>query len=366
MMAVGANSNFALLKDFAQEQSSDRRRDLLRQATDMLLADGRALSPDELTLLDDVMDRVASELSAEVRAELSRKISAAPIPFARTARKLAMDDIEIARPVLEHSRALTQDDLLDVIAQKSSDHMMAVTRRDDIGERVSSALVEKGEDRVVVSLLQNQTARIDEATYDRVAERAETARALQGPLVRRKSIPLHLLSDIYLKVEADLRREILQRYEGIPAAQLDAAFERSRNRVSRALGALPEDFDAARREVDGMARQGTLTPPMLVTLLRQGAAKRTAFILAFARLADVNHELVEKLVASADLDALAMLSRGTGFDRALFVTLAMLIVGKDAPMGRIKEFGELYNAVPPEAARRAIRFWKMRTKLSAA
>src|SRR5262249_34594036 len=115
-----------------------------------------------------------------------------------------------------------------------------------------------------------------------------------------------------------------------------------------------------------MARQGALVPPVLVTLLRQGPGKRTAFVLAFARLAEVNHELVEKLVTNADLDALAMLSRGTGFDRALFVTLAMLLAGKDAPMGRIREFGELYNSVPQEAAQRAIRFWKMRTKLSTA
>lgn len=363
---MGANSNFALLKDFAQESSSDRRRDLLRQATETLLAQGPSVSADEINAFDDVVESVAAELSAQVRAELSRKIAAAPIPFRRTARRLAMDEIEIARPVLEHSRALTQDDLLDVIARKSSDHMMAVTRRDDIGEKVSSALVEKGEDRVVVSLLQNQTARIDEATYERVADRAEKSAALQGPLVRRKTVPLHLLSDIYLKVEADLRREILQRYDGVAPAELDAAFARSRNRVSRALGALPDDFDTARREVEGMALQGTLTPPVLVTLLRQGSAKRTAFVLAFAKLADVHHELVGKLVARADLDALAMLSRGTGFDRALFVTLAMLIVGKDAPMERIREFGELYNAVPPEAAQRAIRFWKMRTKLSAA
>jgi uncharacterized protein (DUF2336 family) len=360
------SSNFALLKDFAQESSSDRRRDLLRQATETLLAQGPSVSAAEMTAFDDVVESVAAELSAQVRAELSRKIAAAPIPFRRTARRLALDEIEIARPVLEHSRALTQDDLLDVIARKSSDHMMAVTRRDDIGERVSSALVEKGEDRVVVSLLQNQTAQIDEATYERVADRAEKSAALQGPLVRRASVPLHLLSDIYLKVEADLRREILRRYDGVAPAEIDAAFARSRNRVSRALGALPEDFDAARREVEGMALQGTLTPPVLVTLLRQGPEKRTAFVLAFARLADVHHELVDKLVAKADLDALAMLSRGTGFDRALFVTLAMLIVGKDAPMDRIHEFGELYNAVPPEAAQRAIRFWKMRTKLSAA
>jgi uncharacterized protein (DUF2336 family) len=360
---VGASSNFALLKDFAEETSSDKRRELLRQATDAFLAEGRTMSPADMATLDEVVQSVASDLSAEVRAELSRKISAAPIPFSRTARKLAMDDIEIARPVLEHSRALTQSDLLDVIAQKSSDHMMAVTRRDDIGETVSSALVERGEDRVVVSLLENPTAQISEATYERVAERAETSTVLQAPFVHRESVPLHLLSDVYLKVEAGLRREILSKYEGVLPSELEAAFERSRNRVSKAYGALPDDFDTARREVEGMAQHGTLLPPALISLLRQGAAKRTAFIFAFARLTDINYELVDRLVAGADLDALAMLCRAAGFDRALFVTLAMLIIGKNAPMGRVKEFGEIYNGVPLEAAQRAIRFWKVRTKL---
>ncbi|MBS0272888.1 MAG: DUF2336 domain-containing protein [Proteobacteria bacterium] len=362
---MGASSNFALLKDFAEEISSDKRRELLRQATDVFLAEGRAMSPADMAALDEVVQSVASDLSTEVRAELSRKISAAPIPFTRTARKLAMDDIEIARPVLEHSRALTQNDLLDVIAHKSSDHMMAVTRRDDIGETVSSALVERGEDRVVVSLLENPTARISEATYERVAERAETSTTLQAPLVRRENVPLHLLSDIYLKVEANLRREILSRYQGVLPSELEAAFERSRNRVSKAYGALPDDFDAARREVEGMAQHGTLLPPALISLLRQGPAKRTAFIFAFARLTDINYELVDRLVVDADLDALAMLCRAAGFDRALFVTLAMLIIGKDAPMGRVKEFGEVYNGVPLGAAQRAIRFWKVRAKLSA-
>lgn len=360
-----ASSNFALLKDFAQETSSEKRRELLRQATDAFLSEGRSISGDEMAALDDIVQSVAADLSSEVRAELSRKISAAPLPFHRTALRLALDDIEVARPVLERSRALSEGDLLKVIEQKSSDHMMAVTCRDDIGERVSSALVERGEDRVVASLLKNRAARIDEATYERVAHRAESSEILQAPFVRRQGVPLHLLNDVYLKVEAGLRREILKQYESVPPADLEAAFERSRNRVSKAYGALPQDFDAARREVDALARAEKLLPPILVTLLREGAAKRTSFILAFARLTDVNYELIDKLVATTDLDALAMLCRASSFDRPLFVTLAMLIIGKDTPMARVKEFGELYHDVPLEAAQRAIRFWKVRTKLAA-
>ena len=191
---MGAASSFALLKNFAQETSSDGRRDLLRRATDVFLAEGGDLSSEQMSMLDDVVESVASDLSAQVRAELSRKISAAPVPFTRTARRLAMDDIEIAQPVLEYSRALTQSDLLDVIAQKSSDHMMAVTRRDDIGETVSNALVERGEDRVVASLLENRTAQISEQTYERVAARVESSTALQSPFVRREGVPFQTFS----------------------------------------------------------------------------------------------------------------------------------------------------------------------------
>lgn len=355
-------SSFALLRDFANETSSDKRRDLLRQATDVFLAEGRPLSGDENAMLDKVVQAVSADLSAQVRAELSRKIATSPIPFNRTARMLALDDIEIARPVLEHSHALSENDLLDVIAQKSSDHMMAVTKRDDIGERISSALVSRGEDRVVVALLENRTARIDEMTYEEVAKRAETSAVLQAPFVHRQGVPLHLLNDIYLKVESNLRREILKQHENVPPAELEAAFERSRKRVSKAYGALPADFDAARRQVDALVRQEQLEPPMLITLLREGPSQRTVFLLAFARLTDINYELMDRLVTTADLDALAMLCRAANFDRALFVTLAMHIVGGNDPMARVEEFGVLYKSVPLEAAQRAIRFWKVRVK----
>ncbi|MEZ6030194.1 MAG: DUF2336 domain-containing protein [Hyphomonadaceae bacterium] len=91
-----------------------------------------------------------------------------------------MDHIEVARPVIERSHALTEKDILDVIEQKSQDHMMAVTKRPDIGENVSSALVAKGEDRVVASLLENRTARMDRRTFEAVADRAQVSPVLRS------------------------------------------------------------------------------------------------------------------------------------------------------------------------------------------
>jgi hypothetical protein len=103
-----------------------------------------------------------------------------------------------------------------------------------------------------------------------------------------------------------------------------------------------------------------LTPPALVNLMREGPASRTAFKLAFARLADVDYELIERVVEGPDLDTAALLCRGSQFDRALFMALAVGLSRSERALGGTEEFGTLYESVPVQAAQRALRFWRVR------
>ncbi len=358
-MASHAN-NFALLLELAKEGSSEKRRELLRQITDVFLADPPERSDRESMLFDEIVAAVSADLETQVRVELARKVAVSNVPVQRTARRLAMDVIEVARPVIEHSKALTEADILDVIKEKSQDHMMAVTKRPDIGENVSSALVDKGEDRVVASLLENRTARLNRQTYEKVAERAEVSPVLHAPFVRNAHMPLDLLNNVYLKVETGLRREIMRKFHGVSPQELEAALEASRNHLSSAYGALPDDFQAAKDHVTALDKKGALKPPVLVQLLREN--KRTAFLIAFAQLVDIEFDLGRRLVAGKDLDALAMLCRGSGFDRGLFVTLCILIADDGGGLSRTEQYSQLYEQVPVAAAQRALRFWKVRAK----
>ncbi|MBK8837249.1 MAG: DUF2336 domain-containing protein [Hyphomonadaceae bacterium] len=358
-MAAPAN-NFALLLDLAKEGSSEKRRELLRQITDVFLADPPERSDRESMLFDEIVGAVAADLETQVRIELARKVAVSDVPVQRTARRLAMDVIEVARPVLEHSKALSEADLIDVIQAKSQDHMMAVTKRPHIGENVSSALVSKGEDRVVASLLENPTARMNRETFERVAERAEVSRVLHAPFVRNAHVPLDLLNNVYLKVEHNLRREIMRKFHGVSPAELEAALEASRNHLSSAYGALPDDFQAAKDHIATLEKRNPLSPPVLVQLLREN--KRTAFVLAFAKLVDIEFDLSRRLVEAKDIDALAMLCRGAGFDRGLFVTLCITILNDGGGLSKAEKYGQLYEQVPVAAAQRALRFWKVRAK----
>lgn len=356
----GNGNNFALLLELAKEGSSEKRRELLRQITDVFLASPLDRSENEAVLFDEIVGAVAQDLETQVRIELSRKVADSPGPLRRTARRLAMDNIEVAQPVLERSRSLTQSDLIEVIEAKSQDHMMAVTKRPDIGEKVSSALVAKGEDRVVVSLLQNATAKIDRETYERVAERVETSPVLHAPFVRSAHVPLDLLNTVYVRVEGELRREIMRKFHGVSPAELEAALEASRTHLSSAYGALPQDFAAAKEHIIQLEKRGGLKPPALVQLLRED--RKTAFMIAFAQLVDVEFDLGRRLLEMKDIDALAMLCRGAGFDRGLFVTICILIVADGGGLSKTEEYGKLYEQVPVSAAQRALRFWKVRAK----
>ena len=347
---------FAMLADLAKETTSEGRRELLRKVTEAF-DPAVPLAGDEVAQFDDVLASVAADYSKQVRSQIARLIASSLAPFSRSAQRFAMDDIEVARPVLEHSEALSDDTLIAVVGQKSQDHMMAVTRRRRISEAVSQALVEQGNDAVGTPLLSNQKAEIGSETYGLVAKRAETSPVLQAPLVRRAGVPMELLNGLYMKVEADLRREIIGKFESVPPEELEAAFQRSRTRVSN-LYKQPDDFESARRRIDDLQRKGALIPPVLVTLMREGLSGRTAFKIAFARLTDVEYDVIERVIETQDLDTVALLCRGSQFDRALYVSLAVAL--GDRAMDGAQEFGRLYESVPIQAAQRAIRFWKIR------
>jgi uncharacterized protein (DUF2336 family) len=355
-----AGSRYTLLNNLSTSASSDQRRDLLRQVTDALTNNARTPSEAEFAELDEVLSLAASEYSTEVRTEFARLVAASVTRFCHASEQFAMDEIEVAAPVLRHSQALTEETLLKVVAEKSQAHIMAVTKREGVSERLSEAIVDKGSDEVVSSLLANERARISDSTYETVARRAETSTMLQAPLVRRQGVPIDLLNGLYLKVEAGLRREIVQKFGSVPPAELEKAFERSRDRITNAFRNMPDDLTEARKRLSKLEDNLQLLPAVLPSLLREGRNSRTLFKLALAKLVDASYDVIEPAVDTPDLDTLALLCRGAGFDRALFVTLAIGLDTTDKGLGRADEFGKLYESVPVETARRALRFWKVR------
>ena len=348
---------FSLLMNLAKETSSEKRRELLHLITDMFIS-----QPDKASCaaLDELAVAILADVSSEVRSDLARTFMKSALPLRHTAHFLAAGDIDVARPVIEGWASLSDGDLLEIVATKSQDHLMAVSKRRDIGEPISDALVNHGEDRVVASLLANVSAKIGRNTFEKVSVRAILNKDLNGPMALRHDIPLEVMSMLYSSLSPDFRKAILRRYENIAPEVLDAALERSWIQVEKLYGAVPRDFGDAQEKLRRLESIGELKPALLGDLALQGAASTSLFALAFAKLTGESYNLVAGLMKAHDLDAFALLCRGAGFSRSLFTKILHLLVDEVRHPGIIGNCAEIYDKVPVESAQRAIRFWKLR------
>lgn len=345
----------------AREPSSERRRTLLRELTDVFLDPSAPATAEAAALFDEVAGRLQQDMDAAVRAAFAERVAASDRTPYRLASRLAHDDaITVAGPMLRQSPVLDEAALLSVARSKGQEHLRAVGSRPALPASVTEVVVERGDDETVLALLQNGSALFSRAASEAVVERAETAPALQEAAIERADLPPDLLNELYFAVETRLRWRIMQRNADLSPEQLDKALAAGRERLSRRPGANQGvDEDAATAAARALLARGEVTPSALAALLRRG--ERATVVALLALRVDVPFTAVRRVFEHADLDALGVLCRAAGFDRALFLTFAVAVLERTPdPMTTAREYARLYDQLTAEAAERVLRFWRLR------
>jgi uncharacterized protein (DUF2336 family) len=343
----------------AQEPSSEKRRELLREVTEVFFGPGADKSQVELDLFGAVLTQLTADMEQAVRVELSQRFAPSLRPPTGLIRMLAEDCAAVAEPVLAGSHALTEADLLELVRTKGQDHLRIISGRADVSEAVSDVIVERGDDDTLGTLLRNDGAKLSRGASETAVERAQANPALHEAVVSRASLPPDLLNEMYFVVEARLRQTILERNAHMDPALLENALQAGRTRLATADGALPPDYAEAQAYVSALREAGELTPQVLARFLRSGG--RTQFLIALAQLADIDFHTARQIVDRRQIDALAVVCRAADMDRALFLTYAVILLGsEDNAIGKAQTYAGLYAELARDTASRTLRFWRMR------
>jgi len=163
-----------------------------------------------------VLETLMRDSSVRVRRSLAEAIGHMFHVPHDIAAGLARDpERRVAAPVLRHSPVLTDDDLVDIVQHGAADWAhQAIAARDNVSERVSTALVNAGADATVTRLLRNQSAEIDEPALEKIVARAPGVEAWHEPLVKRPRLPLGIARKIAGFVKAPLRAALATRKNG--------------------------------------------------------------------------------------------------------------------------------------------------------
>jgi uncharacterized protein (DUF2336 family) len=340
-----------------------RRVETLRRVTDLFLNGVVDYSDEQISLFDDVFQCLIRHIEVSARALLSSRL--APIDTAppQTIRTLAFDDvIEVAGPVLTQSMRLDDAALIENARSKSQAHLMAISRRKVLSDAVTDVLVQRGNDEVVHSTVNNPGADLSERSFTRLVNRAEGDDDLATCLGLRPSMPRHL----YLKLLAKASETVRQRLEAAnpkQAAEVPMAVQEATRRARSAKSAMTQQTAIAHALVKSLFEDGRLDERQLAQFADGG--KFDEANAAIAALANVSVAIAENMMIESRAEGVMILCKVSGMSwstvRAIINMRDDLADGEPTDLNASKD---TYERLRPSTAQQVLRFHRMQQSSS--
>ena len=325
-------------------------------------------------LLNDIFMCLVVEAEREIRRRLAEKLASASWAPRALINVLALDDIEIARPIIAASPVLQDRDLIRLLVEATIEHQIEVARRPHIGPLIVDAILTQEEPAVLTALARNDTADISADGMQRLVSASRKIPALRPPLVRHPRMTGSLAEQLYAWVGSSLKTAIVARFdidaealdevvretikdvhEGYPA---EAKPKASGARLTPAPTPSKERQETEHRLIAKLHDAGQLRPSYLLRALREG--KLSLFEAALAKLGGFSADQVHLAVISTRPELLALACVAVGVDRSVFPTLLGLVreLNGGLPSGEMevanRAFGA-FGAHPYAAAATAFR-----------
>ncbi|MGO4410120.1 MULTISPECIES: DUF2336 domain-containing protein [unclassified Brevundimonas] len=302
------------LLDLAKKRSPDDQNRLLMGVAGLYESAGAHGGAPEA--LADIFIALTRSAEREIRQVLAQRLARVEWAPAALVRMLAADEIEIARPVIAASPLLLDDDLLQLLADRSIEHQIQVALRPNIGAAVARAIIAGGDPAVMTALATNRSAQIETAAFADLIGHSRQLAALRAPLTRHPLLDEDLALRLYQWVGEALRQAISDRFTLDPARLAEAvqAATQAAGQPAAEWGSTAEDPDA--RLVTKLHAAGQLRPAYLIRALRE--EKLGVFAHGLATLGRFEVAQVKRALAGDTARPLFLACIAVGLDRAAF------------------------------------------------
>ena len=355
-MSILSSSIVGKLDAALKSGSEERRIDMLARIADIFVADASRYSEEQLRLFDDIMLRLADAVGTSARAALAVRL--APIANAPSGviHALAFDhDIEVAGPVLTGSQRLQEQALLASAKTKSLQHLLAISRRRDLGEALTDVLIERGDRKLNLSIASNGSARISDFGFRLLVKWATGDDELAATLGLRPDIP----RPHFLVLLENASRQVRAR---LAAANPQTASSAERM-VSEIVGANEGSarLAATRAQLERQHRLGRLSEKEIAQFASDRKLEETAVALAI--VCDMPTDVVERALIDRNSELTLILAKVAGLSPASTrAILALRGPERGASSQDMDRALDSYDRLPIETARRVLGFFRDRAK----
>ena len=319
----------ASLMTLARSRDPNDRERLLSGIIDLCEAGrarGEPTHPDIQALLNSIFMTLVVEAERDIRRRLSERLADAELAPHALVNIMALDEIEIARPIIARSPVLQDHDLIRLLVQATLEHQIEIARRPHLKAPVVEAIIGQDEPAVLTALASNDSAEVSPDAMRRLVNRSRDVVALRSPLARHPKLSSDLAEQLYLLVGRALRDALSARFH-LDAAQMQAAVNDALQAAHKGDGDAPADpteldetrEDMERSLIEKLDSAGQLRPGYLLRVLREG--RLPLFVMALARLGKFEPSQIRRAIDSSRPELLALACSAVGIDRSVFPTI---------------------------------------------
>jgi uncharacterized protein (DUF2336 family) len=339
--------------------SNEKRTAILRQVTDFFVTSADRLNDQQVGVFDDVLGHLVREIESKALAELSLRLAAVNNAPKEVMRRMAHhDEIAVAGPVLTQSECLTTDDLVEIAKSKGQGHLLAISKRTNLGTFVTDALLQRGDREVDQSLASNGDARFSETGLSTLVSRAEKDEDLAAKVCSRRDIPSSLVRQLVLGATETVRDRLRAAADPSHRAEIERVLGFVSDQVGRVVTG-HNQYVEAQHLVLLMKRKGVLDEAALVEFAR--TQRYEEMIAALSALCSVPIALIERLLQSDRSEIFLVPCKAAGFGWS--TVNAILNARSDRQMMAESDIARAktdYQKLSKATAERVLRFWQVR------
>src|SRR5262249_27848997 len=257
----------------------------------------------------------------------------------------------------------TEADLVENAGTKSQEHRLAIAKRLKLSEAVTDVLVERGDRRVVRSVVKNTGARFSLAGYQKLVVHAQRDRTLTISIGRRSDIPRQVFIKLVETASASVRAK-LEKVNPTGGAAIRRAIEDVASDMRREVREPSRHHAVATRDAKRRFKAHRITEANVHGPAQSNDFEKT--VVALTMLGRFPVDLVERALLDEGTDLVLILARAAGCSWLTAKALLLMTAAKRRlSEAALQKACVSFERLSEETAKRVLKFHEVRSKRQA-
>ncbi len=167
------------------------------------------ITPRGMMLAEAIFRIMVKDVEIKVREALSESLKNCHNIPKDIVKELINDEDSVALPFIKYYSDLTREDIISILEIPNINKQKAVAMRKNLSKDISHYIAENCSEDVIGILISNDSAIIEEKTYDTINKKYPNSQKLKERMVYRTDLPITVIEKIINSLSVELQKRLV-------------------------------------------------------------------------------------------------------------------------------------------------------------